>query len=329
MRARRRRPSRPPSQAGELDRAHAFEYACAQYDIDRRLSSPSVHGPSASLQNAPPDQVAAVKRYFYQTHDQLRSTPHQNFVETAYKFALTASKASGPPRKRPHLANPALQSHTIQNHPLHQIPGLTSRGSGSVISSASATGGDGGAGNFFSPAPGGGASSASSTATSGSGRAELFATATGGAGGLETMFVFSGSMGGDALSTADLTALHGGVATASATATGGAPGGGSSLPAAPGAANATSTATTDHGALAQALSTETGSVTNQSGGAPSAAQSTAKTSFAGASVTSTAVASSFFNDGTATTNAIAQGGSGQDLVNPGQTAYTKALLADL
>ena len=128
-------------------------------------------------------------------------------------------------------------------------------------------------------------------------------------------------MGGDALSTADSTALHGGVATASATATGGAPGGGSSLPAAPGAANATSTATTDHGALAQALSTETGSVTNQSGGAPSAAQSTAKTSFAGASVTSTAVASSFFNDGTATTNAIAQGGSGQDLVNPGQTAY--------
>ena len=33
------------------------------------------------------------------------------------------------------------------------------------------------------------------------------------------------------------------------------------------------------------------------------------------------MASSFFNDGTATTNAIAQGGSGQDLVNPGQTAY--------
>ena len=78
-----------------------------------------------------------------------------------------------------------------------------------------------------------------------------------------------------------------------------------------GAANATSNAETTKGALAQAQSTAVG--------ASGEAQSTAKASFAGVSVQSTAVAPT---GGTATTNAIAQGGgSGQAFVNPGQTAY--------
>jgi len=77
-----------------------------------------------------------------------------------------------------------------------------------------------------------------------------------------------------------------------------------------GAATATSTAETTKGVLAQALSTAFGS--------SGQAQSTAKTSFAGASVQSNAVAPT---GGTATTNAIAEGGTGQAFVNPGQIAY--------
>jgi hypothetical protein len=77
-----------------------------------------------------------------------------------------------------------------------------------------------------------------------------------------------------------------------------------------GAANATSNAATAEGALAQAQSTAVGS--------SGQAQSTAKSSLAGVSVQSTASAPT---GGTATTNAIAQGGSGQAFVNPGQTVY--------
>jgi hypothetical protein len=63
--------------------------------------------------------------------------------------------------------------------------------------------------------------------------------------------------------------------------------------------------------LAQAQSTAAGS--------SGQAQSTAKTSLAYVSIQSTALAPT--NGSTATTNAIAQGGSGQAFVNPGQTAY--------
>jgi hypothetical protein len=64
------------------------------------------------------------------------------------------------------------------------------------------------------------------------------------------------------------------------------------------------------GALAQALSIAIGS--------SGKAQSTALTSYSFVKAQSAAVAQA---GSTATTNAIAQGGSGQAFVNPGQTAY--------
>jgi hypothetical protein len=84
----------------------------------------------------------------------------------------------------------------------------------------------------------------------------------------------------------------------------------------PGAANATSNAETAKGALAEAQSTAVGS--------SGQAQSTARTSLAGVSVQSTAMAPTafaFVGGGTATSNAIAQGGTGQAFADPGQTAY--------
>ena len=169
--------------------------------------------------------------------------------------------------------------------------------SGDATSSSTATGG---AGNVI-VGPGGGASASSAATSNGSGDAVSSASATGG--DSQDFPVIAG----DATALANAFAAVGGTATAKAVALGGTflgflePGV---------AANATSTATTARGALAQAQSTAVGS--------SGQAESTAKSSLAGVSVQSTASAPT---GDTATTNAIAQGGSGQTFVNPGQTAY--------
>ena len=108
------------------------------------------------------------------------------------------------------------------------------------------------------------------------------------------------------------SATGGGRATATATAKGG--DGGivdeQGTPGAAGSANAASSAATTRGALAQAHSTAVGT--------SATAQSAAKTSLAGVTVQSTAAAAT---GGAATTDAMAQGGAGQALVNPAQSAY--------
>jgi hypothetical protein len=108
---------------------------------------------------------------------------------------------------------------------------------------------------------------------------------------------------------ANAPATGGGTAIATAVATGGS-GGAGSVQGAVGAANATSNAQTTKGALAQAQSTAFGS--------NGQATSTANTAYAFVNAQSSAAAPT--TGGTATTNAIAQGGSGQAFVNPGQTA---------
>ena len=104
---------------------------------------------------------------------------------------------------------------------------------------------------------------------------------------------------------------------ATATATGGAGGTASAAPGTNGVAgtgNATASATTSSGARAQALATATGS--------PASAQSTAATSLGRVSLAQTFASASTASK--ATTNAVAQGGDGQMLVNPGQSAYAFA-----
>ena len=73
-------------EAGELVWAHAFEYACAQNDIDHRLTKPKhpwTNGQVERMNRTIKD--ATVKRYFYETHDQLR-VHLRDFVD-AYNFA--------------------------------------------------------------------------------------------------------------------------------------------------------------------------------------------------------------------------------------------------
>src|SRR5271167_4548383 len=72
--------------AGEPVWAHAFEYACAQNDIDHRLTKPKhpwTNGQVERMNRTIKD--ATVKRYFYETHGELR-TRLRDFVD-AYNFA--------------------------------------------------------------------------------------------------------------------------------------------------------------------------------------------------------------------------------------------------
>ena len=71
---------------GELFRAHAFEYACAQNHIDHRLTKPRHPWTNGQVERMNRTlKEATVKRFHYETHDQLRS--HLSDFVTAYNFA--------------------------------------------------------------------------------------------------------------------------------------------------------------------------------------------------------------------------------------------------
>ncbi len=152
------------------------------------------------------------------------------------------------------------------------------------------------------------------------GAATATATAAGGVGGGIDDFENpsgNGGNGGNGTANATATAIGGGAAMATATATGGAGGTATFAPGINGVAgtsSATASATTTGGAKAQSLATATNS--------PASAQSTAATSLGRVSLARTVASASTASK--ATTNAIAQGGDGQMLVNPGQSAYAFA-----
>jgi hypothetical protein len=181
--------------------------------------------------------------------------------------------------------------------------------------SAYAIGGNGGQGvsDLVGESGGnGGSASATAATTVISGSAEADATAVGGAFG-------SGGYGiaGEAYAVANAAAAGGGNAVAMAFATGG-PCNGACQSSNNG--YATSNAETVNGAMADAQSV----AIPGSNYAEGQASSSAKTSFAGVSVQSSALGTnlgSFYGPLQATTNAIVQGGFGQAFVNPGQTAY--------
>jgi transposase InsO family protein len=60
---------------GEIFRAHSFELACAQNDIDHRLTKPRhpwTNGQVERMNRTLKD--ATVRRYYYDSHDQLRAS---------------------------------------------------------------------------------------------------------------------------------------------------------------------------------------------------------------------------------------------------------------
>jgi transposase InsO family protein len=73
-------------EAGETVWAHAFEYACAQNDIDHRLTKPRhpwTNGPVERMNRTLKE--ATVRRYPYDSHDQLRA--HLQLFLDAYNYA--------------------------------------------------------------------------------------------------------------------------------------------------------------------------------------------------------------------------------------------------
>ncbi|TPG59214.1 IS481 family transposase, partial [Roseomonas nepalensis] len=71
---------------GELFRAHAFEYACAQNNIDHRLTKPRHPWTNGQVERMNRTiKEATVKRYHYETHDELRQ--HLDQFVAAYNFA--------------------------------------------------------------------------------------------------------------------------------------------------------------------------------------------------------------------------------------------------
>jgi transposase InsO family protein len=109
--------------AGEPLWAHAFEYACAQNHIDHRLTKPKhpwTNGQVERMNRTIKD--ATVKRFYYETHEQLR-THLADFV-TAYNFArrLKTLKGLTPYEFICKLWTKEPQRFTLD--PLHHIPGL-------------------------------------------------------------------------------------------------------------------------------------------------------------------------------------------------------------
>jgi transposase InsO family protein len=78
-------------QQGELFRAHAFEFAC---DIDHRLTKPKHPWTNGQVERMNRTLTeATVKRFFYQTHDQLRR--HLTDFVAAYNFARRLKTLKG------------------------------------------------------------------------------------------------------------------------------------------------------------------------------------------------------------------------------------------
>jgi hypothetical protein len=222
----------------------------------------------------------------------------------------------------------------------------------SGTTNATAVGGAGGnAGDFFTTGDAGVAGNGGDADAHSGGNATSAATANGGVGGqgiFEAIFFDGAGNGGNGTATSSATAIGSGNATSSATATGGDAFGSFGFNGQAGGATAASSATAKGSGSASASATATPGVNvinhvsvdsmatsyaeTAKGGLAQAqarvqaqaqadvnvglSQSTAKTTFGGVSVQSTVELI-----GGGSTEAIAQGGSGQSPVNPGQSAF--------
>lgn len=79
---------------GEVFRAHAFELACAQNDIDHRLTKPNHPWTNGQVERMNRTiKEATVRRYYYDSHERLRDHL-QTFIQ-AYNFAKRLKSLKG------------------------------------------------------------------------------------------------------------------------------------------------------------------------------------------------------------------------------------------
>ena len=110
-------------QRGEAFRAHAFELACAQNDIDHRLTKPRHPWTNGQVERMNRTiKEATVKRFHHGTHGQLRGHP-TDFV-SAHKFGrrLKTLKGLTPYEAICQCRTNEPERFTLNPH--HQMPGL-------------------------------------------------------------------------------------------------------------------------------------------------------------------------------------------------------------
>ena len=108
---------------GELFRAHAFELACAQNDIDHRLTKPRhpwTNGQVERMNRTIKD--ATVRRYHYESHDQLRQ--HLADFISAYNFARRLKTLKGLTPYEFICKAWVKERRRFRIDPIHQMPGL-------------------------------------------------------------------------------------------------------------------------------------------------------------------------------------------------------------
>ena len=110
-------------QRGEVFRAHAFELACARADIDHRLTKPNHPWTNGQVERMNRTiKEATVRRYYYNSHDQLRSHL-ANFLD-AYNFGKRLKALSGlTPFERICKAW-TDEPQRFRLNPTHHTPGL-------------------------------------------------------------------------------------------------------------------------------------------------------------------------------------------------------------
>ena len=110
---------------GRRFRAHAFEFACARNDVDHRLTKPKhpwTNGQVERMNRTIKD--ATVKRYFYETHAELRR--HLADFVAAYNFARRLKTLKGLTPYEFICRLWTKEPHRFTLDPLHQMPGLNS-----------------------------------------------------------------------------------------------------------------------------------------------------------------------------------------------------------
>ena len=109
--------------AGERVWAHAFEYACAKADIDHRLTKPRHPWTNGQVERMNRTiKEATVKRFYYETHDQLRR--HLDDFAAAYNFARRLKTLRGLTPYEYICKCWTQQPERFILDPLQQMPGL-------------------------------------------------------------------------------------------------------------------------------------------------------------------------------------------------------------
>ena len=107
---------------GEVFRAHAFELACAQNDIDHRLTKPNHPWTNGQVERMNRTiKEATVRRYHYETHDRLRE--HLKTFLDAYNFARRLKTLKGLTVFEFISTKWTSEPDRFKLHPDHLIPG--------------------------------------------------------------------------------------------------------------------------------------------------------------------------------------------------------------